>query len=142
MTRADGTRHATNTSVVKTVTTATTISTLRTSFGTLMGVGHVLLCIVVEAAMASSSFFSCSTVSPSFHFLPLGNRAPPRGWGGTLLSRRNLSTHPVSPSPIQLGMDETLRILHAHRALEEPVHDDHQGYHRDTTNDARRNLAA
>src|SRR5688572_28495697 len=43
MTRAEGTRHATNTSAAKTTTTATTISPLRTSFGIQMGVGHVLL---------------------------------------------------------------------------------------------------
>ena len=49
-----------------------------------------------------------------------------------------LSAHPVSPSAIQLGMDESLWILNAHRTLEEPVDDDHQDHYQDSANEARR----
>src|ERR671910_380118 len=63
MMRAEGTRHATNISVAKTTKTATTISTLRTSLGTQMGVGHVLLLPIVEAPRPSSGFFSSDVVA-------------------------------------------------------------------------------
>src|SRR5829696_10287905 len=63
MMRAEGTRHATNTSAAKTTKTATTISTLRTSLGTQMGVGHVLLLPIVEAPRPSSGFFSSDVVA-------------------------------------------------------------------------------
>src|SRR5215212_4026594 len=49
-----------------------------------------------------------------------------------------LSAHPVSPSAIQLGMDESLWILNAHRTLEEPVEDDHQDHYQNSANEARR----
>src|ERR671914_185481 len=48
-----------------------------------------------------------------------------------------LSAHPVSPSAIQLGMDEALRIIHVHRSSEEPVHDDHQGHYQGSADEAR-----
>src|SRR5215211_198136 len=57
MIRAEGTRHATNTSAAKTTKTATTINTLRTSLGTQMGVGQVLLWIL-EAPLSPSFFLS------------------------------------------------------------------------------------
>src|SRR5215211_7032689 len=67
MMRAEGTRHATNTSAAKIATTATTISTLRTSLGTQMGVGHVLVLLrIAEAPLPSSGFFSSDVVASFF----------------------------------------------------------------------------
>src|SRR5829696_7628389 len=63
MMRAEGTRHATNTSTAKTAMTATTISTLRTSLGIQIGVGHVLLLRIVEVPLPSSGFFSSDVVA-------------------------------------------------------------------------------
>jgi hypothetical protein len=64
MTRAEGTRHATNTSAAMTTTTATTISTLRASFGIQMGVGHVLLLLrIVEVPFPSSGCFLSDIVA-------------------------------------------------------------------------------
>src|SRR5215203_1935161 len=70
-------------------------------------------------------------------------------WGTASLTHREghrsaaatskpLSAHPVSPSAIQLGTDESLWILNAHRTPEEPVDDDHQGHYQDSANEARR----
>ncbi len=53
-----------------------------------------------------------------------------------------LLAHPVSPCAIQLGMDETLWVLHVYGTLEESVDNYHQGYHHKSTNNARRKLAA
>src|SRR5829696_9115421 len=66
MMRAEGTRHATNTSAAKSAKTATTITTLRTSLGTQMGVGQVLLLRIVEAPLSSSRFFSSDVVVSLF----------------------------------------------------------------------------
>jgi hypothetical protein len=66
MMRAEGTRHATNISTAKTTKTATTISTLRTSLGIQIGVGHVLLLRIVEAAGFSSGLCSSDVVTSRF----------------------------------------------------------------------------
>src|SRR5215207_1149348 len=68
MMRAEGTRHATNTSAAKTTKTAATISTLRRRLGTQMGVGQVLLLWIVEAPLPSPTF-SFSDMSGIVAFL-------------------------------------------------------------------------
>src|SRR5215204_5495854 len=49
-----------------------------------------------------------------------------------------LSAHPVSPRAIELRMDKTLWIFHAHRTPEDLVHKENQGHYQDSTNEARR----